>query len=463
MTISEIGVSCVADSTVTPLVDTGLGNTAYLVDLGDGRALAVDPSRDLRTLRAAARQRHLRVAYTAETHLHADFISGSRQLAADGAEVLGSAGGRREFGHRGLADGDEVDLGSVTLRALATPGHTGEHLAFLLLDGTSPIGIFTGGSLLVGAAARTDLVSPEQTEPLARAQYRSLQLLLTLPDDTAVLPTHGAGSFCSAPAGGSRTTTIGRERATNPLLAATSEDEFVRLLVDSMGSYPRYFDRLAEVNRRGPAVIDGDPVLAALPADRVRALLTAGGELVDVRPAVEFATAHIPGALSIPLRDAFATWLGWLVEPDRQLVIVRNPDQDPAEVTWQALKVGYERIAGELAGGMTTWQATGLPIRSIGLLAPTELKPAQVLDVRQDSEWRGGHLPQARQIELGGLPTRANGLPAGPITTMCEHGERAMTAASVLARAGRTELGVLVGAGPDEWAELTGGVLVTGG
>jgi hydroxyacylglutathione hydrolase len=229
----------VTEPVVTPLVDTGLGNTAYLVELGDGRALAVDPSRDLRTLRAAANQRHLRVAYVAETHLHADFVSGSRQLAADAAEVLGSAAGRREFDHRALADGDEVDLGGLTLGALATPGHTGEHLAYLLLDGATPIGVFTGGSLLVGAAARTDLVSPDQTERLARAQFRSLQALLTLPDDTAVLPTHGAGSFCSAPAGGSRTTTIGRERATNPLLAATSEDHFVQLLVDSTGSYPR--------------------------------------------------------------------------------------------------------------------------------------------------------------------------------------------------------------------------------
>jgi rhodanese-related sulfurtransferase len=230
-----------------------------------------------------------------------------------------------------------------------------------------------------------------------------------------------------------------------------------------MGSYPRYFDRLAEVNRRGPAVIDGDPVLAALPAEQVRALLAAGAELVDVRPGGEFAAGHIPDALSIPLRDAFGTWLGWLVEPDRQVVIVRNSDQDPAEIAWQALKIGYERIAGELSGGMATWRSAGLPIRSVDLVASAGLDTAHVLDVRQDSEWRAGHLPQARHIELGGLPARAHGLPPGPITTMCGHGERAMTAASVLARAGRTELGVLVGAGPDEWAELTGGALETGG
>ena len=155
-------------------------------------------------------------AFAADTHLHADFLSGARQLAAeDGAQVLASSAGGRAFGHRGLADGDEVDLGGLTLRAWATPGHTAEHLAYLLLDGEQILGVFTGGSLLVGAAARTDLSGPGQTEPLARAQYASLGRLLTLPDATPVYPTHGAGSFCSAPPGAERTTTIGRERATS--------------------------------------------------------------------------------------------------------------------------------------------------------------------------------------------------------------------------------------------------------
>ena len=199
----------------------GLGNSAYLVDLGDGRALAVDAARDLRSVRELAARRGLKVAYAADTHLHADFLSGAVQLAAtDGAVVLASAAGDRAFPHRGLRDGDEVDLGGLVLRAWATPGHTDEHLAFLLLDGDSPIGVFTGGSLIVGAAARTDLVAPERTEELARAQYHSLQRLMVLPDHVAVWPTHGAGSFCSSPPGSERTSTVGQERATNSLLAA---------------------------------------------------------------------------------------------------------------------------------------------------------------------------------------------------------------------------------------------------
>ena len=207
--------------TVVPLVDEGLGNSAYLVDLGDGRALVVDASRDLRTVLTATEQRGLRVAFAADTHLHADFLSGGRQWAtSDGATMLASAAGGRAFEHQGMYDGDEVDLGGLRLRALATPGHTGEHVAFLLLDGDRPVGVFTGGSLLAGAVARTDLVSPDRTEELARAQYRSLRRLSELPDDVAVWPTHGAGSFCSAPSSDERTSSISRERATNPLLRA---------------------------------------------------------------------------------------------------------------------------------------------------------------------------------------------------------------------------------------------------
>src|SRR5664279_2584443 len=179
---------------LVPVVDEGLGNSTYVLDLGDGRGLVVDPSRDLRAVRAATRRRGLRIAFAVDTHLHADFLSGSRQLAvSDSAQVLASAAGGREFAHTGLRDGDEVDLGGLVLRALATPGHTHEHLSFLLLDGSRPVGVFTGGSLLVGSAARTDLVSPDRTEELARAQYRSLRRLTDLGDDVSVWPTHGAG------------------------------------------------------------------------------------------------------------------------------------------------------------------------------------------------------------------------------------------------------------------------------
>ncbi|MFC5747326.1 MBL fold metallo-hydrolase [Actinomadura rugatobispora] len=441
-----------AEDHLVPLVDEGLGNSAYLVDLGDGRALAVDASRDLRDLHTAARRRGLTVAYAAETHLHADFLSGALQLGHDtGATVLAPAAGHRAFPHRGLDDGDEVDLGGLTLRAVATPGHTDEHLSFLLLDGTRVLGVFTGGSLIVDSAARTDLLGADRTEVLARAQYRSLRHLVTLPDDTAVWPTHGAGSFCSAPPGGERTTTIGAQKRNNPLLAAPDEDTFVRRLVDGLGSYPKYFARLNELNRRGPAVLTAAPSLPELDAGQVKALLDDGGYVVDVRPAADFAAGHIPGALSIALRDQFATWLGWLLPATAPIAFVAGADQDLDEIVWPAYKIGYERLAGHLAGGMPAWTSAEA---TTAFVTADQAPAAPYVDVRQRSEYDAGHVPGALNLELGDLADHAGDAPAGAVVA-CAHGERAMTAASVLERAGHTDLTVLRGT-PDEYAAAHG-------
>lgn len=443
---------------VTPVVDQGLGNSSYLVDLGDGRALVVDGSRDLRAIRSAALDQSLTIAYAADTHLHADFLSGAVQLAtADGATVLASQAGEREFPHRGLADGDEIELGGLTLRTLATPGHTHEHIAFELLDGPRALGVFTGGSLIVGSAARTDLVAPERTEDLARAQYRSLRRLAELDDDVAVWPTHGAGSFCSAPPGAERTSTIGTERLTNPLLRAESEDAFVEQLLSSLGSFPPYFLTLGEVNRRGPALIEGDTLPRLSTAEVVR-LLESGAVAIDVRPVPDFAAAHLPGSISIALRPAFATWLGWLVPPTKPLIIIRSPDQDPAEILWQARKIGYDHLAGELPDGVNAWTSADRPTESIPLTSPGAMDEGRVLDIRQDAEFAAGHIPGVDHIELGDLAEDPGPPTAEPTVLMCGHGERAMSAAALLARAGHRNLSVLAG-GPDEWAEATGRTL----
>jgi hydroxyacylglutathione hydrolase len=441
------------------LVDEGLGNSSYVLDLGDGRALAVDPGRNPGPYLAAAQRHGLTVAYAAETHLHADFVSGARELAAYGAEVLAAAAGGTEFPHRGVGDGDEVDLGGLTLRALATPGHTPEHLSYLILDAGRPLALFSGGSLLVGAVARTDLIAPERTGELARELWRSLhERILLLPDDLPVYPTHGAGSFCSAPAGAERTTTIRREKQANPLLAAPDEDAFTKMLTGGLGSYPPYFLRLREVNRRGPALYGPEPPpLAPLSVAAVRRLAGDGALIVDVRPVAAFAAGHVPGSLSIPLRDQFATWLGWLADPGRPLVFVLGQEQDRAEVVLQALKIGYENLTGELAGGAAAWEAAGQPLRRIRLV-PAAAATGSVVDVRQAAEFAAGHLPGACHAELGSLAGR---LPEpGPVTLMCGHGERAMTAASILAAAGREDVAVAVG-GPADWA-ATGRDLETG-
>lgn len=449
------------DDHLVPLVDEGLGNSAYLADLGDGRALAVDAPRDLRALREAAARRGLRVVFAADTHLHADFLSGAAQLAADDdATVLASAAGHREFPHTPLADADEADLGGLTLRALATPGHTDEHLSYLLLDGPRELGVFTGGSLIVGSAARTDLLGAGRAAELARAQYRSLRRLATLPAATLVWPTHGAGSFCSAPPGADRTTTIGAERAGNLLLAAQDEDAFARQLLAGLGSYPAYFGWLAEANRRGPSVIAGTPGLAPLDPAAVRALLTTGGWLVDVRPVPDFAAGHIPGAVSIPLREQFATWLGWVIPSGVPLGFVLAGGQDPAEIAWQAIKIGYEDLTGQLEGGMAAWRADGGPVEETGLVTAGRIGSRPVLDVRQAAEYASGHVPGAVHVELGDLPARAQDAPPGAVV-MCGHGERAMTAASLLQRAGHPGLAVLAG-GATDWSAATGKPLEEG-
>jgi glyoxylase-like metal-dependent hydrolase (beta-lactamase superfamily II)/rhodanese-related sulfurtransferase len=445
-----------ADLRVDAVLDEGLGNQAYLVDLGDGRGLALDPTLDLRSLDALAASRGLTVEYAAETHLHADFLSGAVRLSRrDGARAIGSTAGARRFDHVGLVDGDDVDLGGLTLRGWATPGHTDEHMSYLLLDGGRPLAVFTGGSLIVGAAARTDLMGAQLAEPLARAQFRSLRRLAELPDDTPVYPTHGAGSFCSAPPGADRTSTIGREKATNPLMRLKDEDAFVDALLGSLGTYPPYFARLAELNRAG--VEDPGPaVLAPLSVADVQVLRREGADVVDVRPTEDYVAGHLRGSVAIPLRGVFATWLGWLLpDPRIPVIVVRNPDQDPDEIVWQARKVGY-RVAGELVGGVAAWAADGGSVLTTRLVDPVDVDPASVVDVRQRSEYATGHLPGASNVELGALTLPSDvTLPDGPLVAMCGHGERAASGASMLERAGRTDVAVLTG-GPGDWAVATG-------
>lgn len=423
---------------ILPFVDDGLGNSSYLVGLGDGRGLVLDPTRDVTAYVHAAASLDVQLAFSVETHLHADFVSGSRELARLGAQVLAPRAGGLEFPHRGLEDGAEIDLGGLTLRTLATPGHAPEHMGYLLLDRNRPVALFSGGGLLVGSVARTDLIAPDQTEPLARQLYRALhERILRLPDDLPVYPTHGAGSFCSAPGGRERTTTIGRERTSNPLLAAPDEDAFVARLLGGLGTYPTYFLGLREVNRRGPRIYgDAPPALPRLAPVEFATATDAGAELIDARPVDAYAAGHIPGALSIALRDAFASWLGWLVDPGRPLVVVLDDGQDRAELVRQCLKIGYENLAGELAGGMTAWRATGRPETKTALVSDPATVEGPLLDVRQTSEYVAGHIPGASLVELGGLAAQADNIGSQPVTVMCGHGERAATGASLLERAG---------------------------
>jgi hydroxyacylglutathione hydrolase len=440
-------------------VDEGLGHSSYLVELDDGTAAVVDPPRFPTGHEQLAAGLGIRVAWTLDTHSHADYVTGSPALAARSSTAfVAPAASRLVTPHRPVEDGDSIALAdAVTLRAVATPGHTPDHHAFVLYRDGRPEALFSGGSLMVGTVGRTDLCGPEQTEPLAHQMFHSLRRFDSLPDELAVYPTHGAGSFCSAPGSAERATTLGRERITNPLFTLDDEDQFVEQLIAGFGTFPSYFERLPELNRLGPRCYDALPRLESLTVDDVERQLAAGGVVVDVRPAAAYAAGHIPASLANTLRPVFASWLGWLVDADRPIVFVLDPDQDRHELVRQCLDIGHEHLVGELAGGLDAWRAAGRPVETIELVDATEMT-GTIVDVRQANEYLAAHVPGARHIELGSIPTTR--LPNEPMTVMCGHGERAMTAASLLTAGGHTDVTVLAG-GPDTWTAATGRSLAT--
>jgi hydroxyacylglutathione hydrolase len=428
---------------IVPFVHEGLGNSSYLVAAGEHEALLVDPDRTVARYLRAAEASGWRITAVLETHLHADFVSGAREAAeAAGARLFLPREGRSRLAHHGLAPGDRVRLGDIELEAVASAGHTPEHLSYVARGGAGPPRLFTGGSLIVGGAARTDLIAPERTDELTRAQYRTLtQAFASLPDETAVYPTHGGGSFCSTGGGSERTTTLGRERAANPVLSFEDEDEFARWFPTTFPGTPAYYARMRAVNRAGPrlrAEIAAPPALA--PAAFAEALAS-GALAVDARQKEPHAAGHVPGALSIPFRDAFAVWLGWLAPEDAPLLFVL--DGEPVErVLDEALLVGYERFAGVLEGGMAAWAKAGARVERSALVGAAGARKALLdgalaLDVREPDEYAAGHIDGALHVPLGELAERIERLPEGrPVVTYCGHGERAATAVSLLERAG---------------------------
>jgi hydroxyacylglutathione hydrolase len=387
---------------VVAVTDEGMANTSWVLAL-DGEGVVVDPERDPTPYEAAAGQLDVSIVMTAETHLHADFVTGGRELAERGARVVASVHGGLLWPHRGVAEGDELDFGRWRLQVVATPGHTPEHVSCVLREGGLPKAVFTGGSLLVGAVARTDLIDPDDTEALTRALYRSInRRLLALPDDVLVLPTHGAGSFCSAAGGERRWTTIGDERLSNPLLAIDDEDTFVREVTAKFGTYPPYFGRMRALNRLGPAVYGTFPTLAPLTAAQVQDLRDRSAVIVDVRPVADYAAGHLPGSLANTLRPQFASWLGWLVEdPLTPLLFVTDDHTDRAELVRQCLNIGYEHLAGEIS--VDAWRSAGGDLTSTPLVGADALMNRSVLDVRQDGEYAAGHVPDTSSSEP--LPT----------------------------------------------------------
>lgn len=439
-------------------VDEGLGHSSYVIDLGDGTAAILDPPRFTAEHVAAAEAQGATPRWTIDTHSHADYVTGSPSLAAQsGIRFIAPAASKLETPHRAVRDEELVGLApGVGLRAISTPGHTPDHHVYLVEHDGSPVALFSGGSLMVGAVGRTDLCGPDLAEPLAHEMFHSLRRLDGLPDDLAVYPTHGAGSFCSAPGGADRSTTLGCERATNALFRIKDEDSFVEQLLSGLGTFPTYFARLPELNRRGPRLCPQLPRLDRLDVEAVDRHVAAEALIVDARPFAAYSAGHVPGSISNALRPAFASWLGWITDLDRPVVIVAGADQDRDEIVRQALDIGHDNIVGELDGGIDAWRTSSRPVDRTPLVAPSDIV-GTVIDVRQRAEYESGHVPGAINIELGSLSNTA--VPDGPLTVMCGHGERAMTGASILTARGHRDVSVLDG-GPDTWAEWSGQPLV---
>lgn len=446
---------------IESFVDEGLGNSAYLVGShATHTAALIDPLRDVDRYLAAAERLSVKITHVLDTHLHADFVSGARELAAQAGAVIGaSAGAKLGFDHQPLAENDELEMGDFTLRVIATPGHTPEHVSFLLTGDDAPAALFSGGALIVGGAARTDLLGHDLTLPLARHLYHTLHdKLLALPDAVNVYPTHGAGSFCVAPMSADRTTTIGRERRSNPLAQARTEDEFVSRALSGLPSYPVYYKEMRPINQRGPKVLGGLPVLPPLSAEEVHGQIERGALALDVRPKEAFAEAHLPGAYGIALDAPLVTWAGWLIRFGAPLVLVAASAADREAAVRQLIRIGYDNLPGYLEGGVEAWAKAGLRTDRLRTMTVVELRERlksgealTVLDVRQDSEWEAGHIPGALHIENGRLPYDDLPLPAGrPIAVHCAHGTRSTTAISVLMRRGYRNL-ILVTGGFVAW------------
>ncbi len=441
-----------------------LGCASYLIgDEDAGVAAVVDPKLDIEEYLALARYLGVSIEHVLETHTHADHVSGHGRLAAaTGATIHIHRAAEPGYAHEPFDDGWELELGALRVRALHTPGHRPEHTAFLLLDTArgddAPWAVLAGDSLFVGDVARPDLAVDR--EEGARGVFRSLhRSLLSLPGEVELWPAHLGGSMCGGPGMDLKvSSTIGFERAHNPTLAIDDEDQFVRAALATLGPQPPNFRNIVEVNR-GPLLQDGAEVhpLAPRQVERRRA---EGALLVDVRTELQFDDAHIDGAVCITaLRAGFGTKLAWLADPGTDVVFVGRDDADGRRAAALAGAVGVTRIAGYLHGGMTAWREEKGSVRSTRRVTVPELHEhwqrggaVQVLDVRERSEWDGGHIPGALHVPYHDLHALPEGVDAAtPLAVICASGQRAAVAASLAQRHGAEDVWHVVDGGVGTW------------
>src|SRR5882724_9515012 len=444
-----------------------LAHASYLVG-SEGVAAVIDPQRDVDIYIEAAARHGLKIRHVIETHLHADFVSGHHELAErTGARIyLGDGSGAR-FPHTAVKDGDSVQFGNCRFDFLQTPGHTVESVCIAmteLAEPSRPRAVFTGDTLFVGDVGRPDLSGDRSPQELAAMLYQSLhEKLLRLPDETEIFPAHGAGSLCGRQMSSERSSTIGKERRTNYALKAPTCAEFIHLLTDSLPPRPEYFGREVELNRQGAGALDQLPPPVPAPASEVFRLQSEGAIVLDTRPAMQFAVAHVPGSMHIALSGQYASWAARILGLDKRIILVGEDADHLRESQMRLARVGIENVQAYLEDGIGGWIASGyeldyipqISVQEFSDLLEKEKDHVAVLDVREPGEVEAGAMENSVRIPLGQLPDRTAELPRGKLLVVhCKGGYRSSIATSILRRAGFRDIADLTG-GFDAWKALT--------
>ena len=447
------------------IAEPGLSQYAYAVGCQGAKAVAIiDPMRDIDVYLDYARRNNVTITHVLETHIHADFASGARELAEkSGAELHLSAYDEGEqfevgFDHSPIRDGDVIDIGGVQLAARHTPGHTPEHMSYLVYDlhrsPDTPMAMLSGDFLFVGSLGRPDLLGKEETNQLTRKLYASVRSLDTLPDSMEIHPGHGAGSMCGSGMGGRPMSTLGYERIANPMLDPTmDEDAFVSTMLSNLPPKPDYYTRMKQLNSAGPATLGTLSAGHAIAPEDAHGLMESGHVLIDLRNQTDFGRRHAAGSVCIGLGKSFSTWAAWMLPPDTPLLLLGRSTSDIEAAVRALVRVGLDDVAGHVTGGIEAWSEAGLPVVHHEVIPSNELQERLaadenlcVLDVRTDAEWAQGHIPGAVHIVLPELPNHIENLRSHEtLVTICGGGYRSAIAASLLERAGFTVLDQLGG------------------
>ena len=457
MTLPHSQLTTSTEIDVAIIETSGLGDRSYLIG-AEGIAVVIDPQRDIDRVLDLARARGVRITHVLETHIHNDYVTGGLELSRTvGAEYVVPTGDEVGYQRRAVGDGDVIAAGPLRLQVMHTPGHTHNHVSYVLHDAAGTVaGVFTGGSMLHGTTGRTDLLGSEHTEELTHAQFRSVRRLAAeLPDHTQVYPTHGFGSFCSATPASGDASTIADQRQDNPALTQ-DEQSYVDQLIAGLAAYPAYYAHMGVINTQGP-----DPVDLSLPqpvdARELRRRIGAGEWVVDLRNRTAFAAGHLGGTLGFELSDSFVTYLGWLYSWGSPLTLIGDDQSQIADARRELARIGVDNLTGSAVDDIRSLTGDE-PLRSYRVADFADLAEAlrthalSVLDVRQTGEFADGHVPGALNIPLHESTVRLGEIPVGEVWVHCASGYRSSIAASLIDRDDRTV--VLVDDGFDRAEEL---------